>query len=47
MLPRALWALLDAMPADPEEPLYDIPGAMDTVDRLAYTIHKAAKEAAQ
>jgi hypothetical protein len=46
MLPPVLWALLDAVDGE-SEALDAIPGAMDAVDRLAYTIHKAAKEAAQ
>ena len=46
MLAPALWALLDAVDGE-SEALDAIPGAMDAVDRLAYTIHNAAKEAAQ
>lgn len=46
MLAPVLWTLLDAVDGE-SEALDAIPGAMDAVDRLAYTIHNAAKEAAQ
>ena len=46
VLPPVLWALIDAMDGE-SEALDAIPGAMDAVDRLALTIHAAAKEAAR
>jgi hypothetical protein len=45
MLAPVLWALLDAVDGE-SEALDDIPGAVDAVDRLALTIHNAAKDSA-
>lgn len=43
-LPGMLWAVLDAIDGEVEE-LPD--GTMDTIDRLALTIHQSTKGSAQ
>jgi len=44
LLPSALWALIDV---DGDwDSIETMPGAVDAVDRLALTVHRAAKEAA-